>query len=55
MNTHSEIIKKLLKAAQTNNDGKEVKRLTKYIDNMHFKCLCKSVELCTSPCMLQKT
>ncbi len=55
MNTHFEIIKELLKVAQTTNNREETKRLTTYIDNMHSKCIDKRIESCTAPCTLQKT
>ena len=53
--THFEVIKELLKVAQTTNNREETKRLTTYIDKMHSRCIDKRIESCTSPCTLQKT
>ena len=55
MKTHYEIVQDLLEFASSNNNNNEFERISKYIEDMHLKCINKDINSCAPPCTRQKT
>ena len=52
MSNHYKLVKEIL---DHSSDDAETKRLSKYINQMHVKCLKQTTSSCNVPCTIQKT